>query len=100
MSDEIFEVSCPDCAGILRIDARLRTVVSHTSAPRKRTFDSLETAARAAREQEERKQSLFRQAVDAEKNKDDLLEKRFSEALKKAKQSPATERPLREFDLE
>ncbi len=100
MSDEVFEVTCPDCGGILRVDAKLRTVVSHTPAPRKRTFDSFETAARAAREQEERKQSLFRQAVDAEKNKDDLLEKRFSEALKKAKESPATERPLREFDLE
>ncbi len=100
MSDEVFEVTCPDCGGILRVDAKLRTVVSHTPAPRKRTFDSFETAARAVREQEERKQSLFRQAVDAEKNKDDLLEKRFSEALKKAKESPATERPLREFDLE
>jgi hypothetical protein len=52
------------------------------------------------REQEERKQSLFRQAVDAEKNKDDLLNKRFADALKRAKESPATERPLREFDLE
>jgi hypothetical protein len=84
----------------LRVDARLRTVVSHTPAPRKRTFDDFEGAARAMREQEERKQSLFRQAVDAEKNKDDLLNKRFADALKRAKESPATERPLREFDLE
>ncbi len=96
----IFEVTCPDCGGILRVDARLRTVVSHTSAPRKRTFEDFETAARAMREGEERKQSLFRQAVDAEKNKEDLMEKRFAEALKKAKESPAAERPLREFDLE
>ncbi len=96
----IFEVTCPDCGGILRVDARLRTVVSHTSAPRKRTFEDFETAARAMREGEQRKQSLFRQAVDAEKNKEDLMEKRFAEALKKAKESPAAERPLREFDLE
>ena len=101
MSEEkVFEVTCPDCGGILRVDAKLGTVIAHTSAPRKRTFEDFETAARAMREQEERKQSLFRQAVDAEKNKDDLMEKRFAEALKKAKESPATERPLREFDLE
>jgi hypothetical protein len=99
-SDEAFEVTCPDCGGILRIDARLQTVISHTPAPRKRTFDDFETAARAMREGEERKQSLFRQAVDAEKNKEDLMEKRFAEALKKAKQSPAGERPLRDFDLD
>ena len=100
MSQEIFEVTCPDCGGILRVDAKLRSVVSHTPAPRKRTFEDLETAARAMREQDERKERLFRQAVDAEKNKDDLMEKRFAEALKKAKESPATERPLREFDLD
>ncbi len=95
MSDKTFEVTCPDCGGILRVDAKLRSVISHTSAPRKRTFEDFETAARAMHDQEERKQSLFRQAVDAEKNKDSLLEKRFAEALKKAKESPSTERPLR-----
>ena len=100
MSDKTFEVTCPDCGGILRVDAKLRTVISHIPAPRKRTFEDFETAAQAMRAGEERKQSLFRQALDAEKNKDDLLEKRFAEALKKAKDSPASERPLREFDLE
>jgi hypothetical protein len=99
MSDDMFDITCPDCGGVLRVDAKLRTVVSHTPAPRKRTFEDFETAARAMREQEERKQSLFRQAVDAEKNKDDLMEKRFAEALRKAKENPE-ERPLREFDLE
>jgi hypothetical protein len=98
--EDIFEVTCPDCGGILRIDGASRAVVSHTSAPRKRTFDDFESAARAMREQEERKQSLFRQAVDAEKHKDEVLNKRFADALRKAKESPASERPLREFDLE
>jgi len=98
--EDVFEVTCPDCGGILRIDGVSRTVVSHTSAPRKRTFEDFESAARAMRDQEERKQSLFRQAVDAEKHKEDVLNKRFADALRKAKDSPATERPLREFDLE
>ncbi len=100
MSDSIFEVTCPDCGAILRVDAKARTLLAHTPAPRKRTFEDLETAARVMREAEERKQSLFRQAVDAEKHKEELMEKRFAEALKKAKESPAGERPLREFDLD
>ena len=78
----------------------MRAVVAHTPAPRKRTFEDFETAARVMREGEERKESLFRQAVDAEKNKDELMAKRFAEALRKAKESPSDERPLREFDLE
>ena len=51
------------------------------------------------REQEERKESIFRQSVEAEKNKGDLLEKKFAEALRKAKDAPDG-KPLRDFDLD
>jgi hypothetical protein len=95
-----FEVACPDCGAMLKIDPATRAVISHTPAPRKRTFEDFETAAKAMREQDERKESLFRQAVDAEKNKNDLLEKKFAEALRKAKETPDTGKPLRDFDLD
>jgi hypothetical protein len=95
-----FDVTCPDCGAVLKIDVASRAIVSHTPAPRKRTFEDFETAAKAMREQEERKESLFRQAVDAEKNKEELMAKRFAEAFRKAKETPDTERPLREFDLD
>ena len=99
-SDEkVFELACPDCGAMLRIDAATGLVVSHTPAPRKRMFEDLETAAKAMREQDERKESIFRQSVDAEKNKEDLFEKKFAEAVKKAKDAPAG-KPLREFDLD
>jgi hypothetical protein len=97
--DKIFEVACPDCAAMLKIDAATGLVVSHTQAPRKRMFEDLETAAQAMREHDERKESIFRQSVEAEKNKEDLLEKKFAEALRKAKDAPDG-KPLREFDLD
>jgi len=97
--EQIFEIVCPDCGAMLRVDAATGVVVSHTSAPRKRMFEDLETAAQAMRAQEERKESIFRQSVDAEKNKADLMEKRFAEALRKAKDAPEG-KPLREFDLD
>jgi hypothetical protein len=97
--EQIFEVACPDCGAMLRIDANTGLLVSHTSAPRKRMFEDLEAAAQAMRAQDERKESIFRQSVDAEKNKVDLLEKKFADALRKAKDAPEG-RPLRDFDLE
>jgi len=97
---EVFEIVCPDCGGMLKVDASTHAVIAHTPAPRKRTFEDLEAAARGMREQDKRKESIFRQAVDAEKNKTDLLEKRFAEALRKAKETPGTGKPLREFDLD
>ena len=75
-------------------------MVSHTPAPRKRMFEDFETAARAMREQDERKESIFRQSVDAEKNKQDLFDKKFSEAVRRAKETPGTGKPLRDIDLD
>src|ERR1035438_10711641 len=83
-----FEVAGPDCGAMLRIDAATGVLVSHTSAPRKRMFEDLEGAAKAMRDQDERKESIFRQSVEAEKNKADLLEKKFAEAMRKAKDAP------------
>jgi hypothetical protein len=95
----VWEIPCPDCSAVLRIDAETGALISHTSAPRKRTFEDLATAAQAMREQDERKESIFRQSLEAEKNKEDLLEKKFAEALRKAKDAPEG-KPFREFDLD
>jgi len=85
LSDEAFEVSCPDCGAMLKIDPGSRAIISHTPAPRK---------------PDARRESLFAQSVDAQKNKDDVLAKKFAEAVKKAKETPLTDRPLRDFDLD
>jgi hypothetical protein len=97
--EKTFEVVCPDCGAMLKIDAATGLLVSHTPAPRKRMFEDLETAAKAMREQGERTESIFRQSVDAERNKEDLFEKKFAEALKKAKDLPDG-KPIRDFDLD
>jgi hypothetical protein len=99
-SKNSFDVTCPDCGAILKIDPETRAIVAHTPAPRKRTFEDFETAARAMREHDERKESIFRQSVEAEKNKQDVLNKKFEEALRKAKETPDEGKPLREFDLD
>jgi hypothetical protein len=94
------DVACPECGATLKIDVATAAVISHTPAPRKRTFEDMEAAARHMRDQDERKESLFRQAVDAEKNKEDVLAKKFAEAMRKAKEAPDTGKPLRDFDLD
>jgi hypothetical protein len=100
MSDEAFEVSCPDCGAMLKIDPATRAIIAHTPAPRKRMFEDFTDAAKALREADARRDSIFAQSVDAQKNKYDLMAKKFAEAVKKAKETPLTERPLRDFDLE
>jgi hypothetical protein len=94
------EVLCPDCGCMMKIDMVTGAVISHTSAPRKKTFEDLSSAARAMQEADERKESIFKQSVEAERNKTDLFDKKFAEALRKAKEDKSTGKPLRDFDLD
>jgi hypothetical protein len=100
LSDELFEVSCPDCGATIKVDPVTRAVIAHKSAPKKKTFEDFGAATKALREADARRDSIFQQSVDAQKNKDDVLAKKFAEAMKKAKEEPMTERPLRDFDLD
>ena len=100
LSDQPFEVMCQDCGGMLKVDPVTRSVISHTPAPRKKMFEDFGQAAKALKESDARRESIFAQSVQAEKNKDDLMAKRFAEAVKKAKESPLSGKPLRDFDLD
>jgi hypothetical protein len=99
-STAIFEVGCPCCGAVLKIDSATHAVISHVSPVKPKTFADFDAAAKAMRDQEGRKESLFQQAVAAEKNKADLLEKKFQEAVKKAKESPEEGPMIRDFDLD
>jgi ribulose kinase len=95
-----FEVTCPCCNAVLKVDPASQAVIAHTAAIKPKTFNDIEEAARAMKEQDGRRDSIFRQSVEAQKHASDLLEKKFQEAVKKAKESPDTGRPIREIDLD
>ena len=99
-SPEPFEVGCPCCGATLKVDPATRAVISHVAPIKPKMFSDFDAAAKAMREQEGRKESLFRQAVDAEKNKAKLLEKKFQEAVKKAKETPDEGPRIRDFELD
>lgn len=84
----------------MKIDASTRAVISHVAPVKPKTFQDMEEAARAMKEQDSRRESIFRQSVDAQKHAAELLEKKFQEAVKKAKETPDTGRPIRDFDLD
>ena len=98
--DDVFEVSCPDCGAMLKVDSVTRTIIAHTPAPRKKMFEDFGEAAKALRESDQRRDNLFQQSVDAQRDRDNVMEKKFAEAVKKAKETPDTGKPLRDFDLD
>jgi hypothetical protein len=95
-----FEVTCPCCTAVLKVDPETKAVIAHTAPVRPKTFNDMEEAAKAMHEQDSRRESIFRQSVEAQKNASDLLEKKFQEALRRAKEMPDTGKPIRDFDLD
>jgi len=94
------DVLCPDCGAMMKVDIVTGAVISHTPVPRKKTFEDLSSATRAMHEADDRKESIFKQSVEAERNKADLFDKKFAEALRKAKEDKSTGKPLRDCDLD
>ena len=84
----------------MKIDVVTKAVISHVAPVKPKTFNDMEAAARAMREQDSRRDSIFQQSIDAQKHASELLEKKFQEALKKAKETPDTGKPIRDFDLD
>jgi ribulose kinase len=99
-NSSLFEVTCPCCNAVLKIDPSTKAVIAHTAAVKPKMFNDMEEAARAMKEQDSRRDSIFQQSMEAQKHSAELLEKKFQEAVRKAKETPDTGKPIRDFDLD
>ncbi len=95
---EPIEVTCPCCHSKLTVDTELAVVLSHEEPPRAALEVDISDAAHILAEQARKREDKFRDSWEAESKKEDVLNRKFEEALKKAKDQPA-EKPLRDFDL-
>jgi hypothetical protein len=92
------EVTCPCCQSRLTVDTQLAVVLAHVSPPKAAPNVDIEDSARILADQAQRREDKFRESWEAENKKEDVLERKFEEALKKAKEQPIT-KPVRDFDL-
>lgn len=98
MATASFTVVCPCCGGRLTIDPELRAVIAHEDPPRRRSVDDLGAAFDRLRSRSAEREAAFRQQMEAEGQKGKLLDRKFQEGLKKAKDSP--DPPRRPFDAD
>lgn len=73
------QVTCPHCGGILTVDAETGDVL-HSKQAVKRELNSFEDALAQEKERQSRTDDLFAQAIQVEKRRKELLEKKFQEA--------------------
>ncbi len=92
------EVTCPCCRAELVVDTTLGRVVAHEE-PDRGDKPELDDAARILAAEAKKREALFRQSVEAEKSRDDILSRHFDEALEQARDEPVS-KPTRDFDLD
>ena len=92
------EVTCPCCQSRLTVDTQLAVVLAHVAPPKAAPNVDISDSARILADQEQRREDKFRESWANEQKKEDVLERKFQEGLKKAKEQPVS-KPVRDFDL-
>jgi hypothetical protein len=98
MASRSFTTTCPCCQAKLTLDPDLGAVIAHEEPPRKRETESLGEAFGKLRSKSAEREERFRQGMEAEAQKGQLLDRKFQEGLKKAKDSP--DPPRRRYDYD
>jgi len=99
MTDQdAIRVACPCCRATLTIDRELGVVLAHEPPPRTGTARDLGSAFDALRSKSAEREERFRQQLSAEAQKGKVLDRKFQEGLKRAKDSP--DPPPRPFDFD
>jgi hypothetical protein len=100
MPKGLFEVACPCCKAALKIDAETRAVISHKEFEKPRAVEDLTAAVQKLKGEAGRRDELFRKSFEAEKTHGKVLEKKFEELFKQAKENPDVPPPRRDIDLD
>ena len=95
----MFEVECPCCQATLKIDPETRAVIAHTVPEKPRAIEDLATEVAKLKGENARREQLFQKSFEAEKSHTRVLEKKFDELFKRAKESPDDKPPTRDIDL-
>ncbi|MGE5220568.1 MAG: hypothetical protein ACM3SP_26475 [Chloroflexota bacterium] len=97
-SDTI-QITCPCCEATLTIDPTLAAVLDHKLPAKPQVAVELKDAVKLVREEASRRDEKYQKIAEAEKNKSKVLEAKFQELFKKAKEEPIT-KPLKDIDLD
>jgi len=97
---ELIEVRCPCCEAILKIDADLKSVISYQEHVKPRSIEDMETAVQKLKGEEARRSEVFDKSFEEHKSHQKVLERKFDELFKQAKENPDAPAPRKPFDYD
>src|SRR5690348_15598383 len=100
MAKGLFEVECPCCQTTLKVDPETRAVISHKVPVKPPPIEDLAAAVAKLKGEAGRRDEVFRKHVETQKMHGTVLERKFDELLKQAKENPDLTPPKRDIDLD
>lgn len=100
MPKGLFEVECPCCQTTLKIDPETRAVISHKIPEKPAPIEDLAAAVAKLKGEAGRREEVFRKQFEAEKSRGQILNTKFDELLRQAKENPDKTPPKRDIDLD
>jgi hypothetical protein len=97
---ELIEVQCPCCAAKLQIDPELKAVISHQELKKPAPIEDIAAAVQKLKGEEARRGEVFQKSFDQHKDHQKVLERKFDELLRQAKENPEAPPPRNPFDFE
>src|SRR5256885_12779660 len=99
MAKGMFDVECPCCQATLKIDPETRAVIAHSAKEKPKPIEDLAAEVAKLKGAGARREEIFQKQFEAEKSHGKVLEKKFDELFKRAKENPDLEPPKRDIDL-
>lgn len=97
--NKTIQITCPCCDAVLTVNTALSAVLDHKMPVKPQMAVTLKDAAKRVQEEAGRRDEKYQKLAEAEKNKSKVLEAKFQELFKKAKDEPIT-KPLKDIDLD
>ena len=99
-SKQLVEVRCPCCEATLQVDPELKAVISYEEHKKPPTFEDMAAAVQKLKHDEARRDEVFQKSVEQHKGHHKVLERKFDELFKQAKENPDAPQPKRPFDYD
>ena len=96
----MFDVECPCCQAILKIDPETCAVIARTVPAKPPPIEDLAAEVAKLKGAGARREEIFQKQFEAEKSHGRVLEKKFDELFKRAKENPDLTPPKRDIDLD
>lgn len=94
------DVECPCCQAALKVDPQTGAVLSHKEKEKPRTFQDFTEAVDRFKGEAGRREDAFQKSLADHKQQKDVLNKKFDELFRQAKENPDAPPPKRDFDYD